>query len=166
LPQLSFHSPVGDLTLFAEDGAIIALEWGWGAAFGETNDQHAPLLREAQSQLNAYFDGARSAFSLPLAPSGTPYRKRVWNALATIAAGYTVSYADLARQIGGSPRSIGGAMGANPIPILIPCHRVVATSGQGGYSGGEGLPTKLFLLALERRTFCLPSTDQPSMEFQ
>jgi methylated-DNA-[protein]-cysteine S-methyltransferase len=146
VPQLSLHSPVGDLTVSEEDGAIVAIDWGWGRDQTET-----PLLLRARAQLHAYFDGELLDFDLPLAPHGTPYRQRVWAALRDIPPGSTSSYLEIARVAGGSPRSVGGANGANPIPIVIPCHRVVATTGIGGYSGGDGLPTKHFLLALEAR---------------
>lgn len=145
MPQLSLHSPVGDLTLTEEDGAIVAIDWGW-----VEQQEATPLLQEARRQLQAYFDGERLGFDLPLAPAGTPYQRRVWQALCEIPPGTTRSYADIARTAGGSPRAVGGANGRNPIPIVIPCHRVVATTGMGGYSGGDGLPTKRFLLALER----------------
>ncbi len=142
------HSPVGDLTLFAEDDAIVALEWGWGSL-----QEPSALLRQAKAALDAYFDGeAMLPANLPLNPGGTPYRRRVWAALRAIPHGQTRSYAEIARVAGGSPRSVGGANAANPIPILIPCHRVLATTGIGGYSGGDGLDTKRLLLALETRT--------------
>lgn len=146
MPQLSLHTPLGDLTLSEEDGRIVALDWGWGR-----DQTPTPLLRRASEQLQAYFDGARLAFDLPLAPEGTPYRRQVWAALQAIPPGQTRTYQDIARLAGGSPRSVGGANGANPIPILIPCHRVVATTGLGGYSGGDGPPTKRYLLDLEAR---------------
>jgi methylated-DNA-[protein]-cysteine S-methyltransferase len=147
MPQLSLHTPLGDLTLSEEDGAIVALDWGRGRDQAET-----PLLRRARDQLQDYFDGTRTAFDLPLAPHGTDFQRRVWDALRTIPAGQTRSYADVAKQVGcRAPRAIGQANGANPIPILIPCHRVVAADGSlGGYSGGEGEATKRHLLALER----------------
>lgn len=142
------HSPVGDLTLFAEDDAIVALEWGWGSV-----QDPSLLLQKAKAALDAYFDGtALLPTDLPLNPGGTAYRQRVWAALQQIPHGQTRSYAEIATQTGGSPRSVGGANAANPIPLLIPCHRVCATTGLGGYSGGDGLPTKEFLLALEKRT--------------
>ena len=91
---------------------------------------------------------------------GSPYRQRVWKALCDIPPGATRTYGDIARVAGGSARSVGGANGANPIPILIPCHRVVAGAGIGGYSGGDGLPTKRYLLALETR---MRQGDLPSL---
>ena len=147
LPQLSLHTPVGDITVSEDDGAIVAIDWGWGRDQTET-----PLLIRARDQLHAYFDGELTEFDLPLAPAGTPYRQRVWAALRQIPPGSTRTYVDIARIAGGSPRSVGGANGANPIPIVIPCHRVVASTGIGGYSGGDGLPTKHFLLSLETRS--------------
>lgn len=146
MPQLSLHTQVGAITVSEEDGQIVALDWGWGRDQGET-----PLLCRARDQLHAYLDGQRLAFDLPLAPQGTPYRQRIWAALRAIPPGETRTYQDIARAAGGSARSVGGANGANPIPILIPCHRVVATRGLGGYSGGDGLPTKRYLLDLETR---------------
>jgi methylated-DNA-[protein]-cysteine S-methyltransferase len=159
VPQLSLHTPVGDLTLSEEDGKIVALDWGWGRDQTET----ATLL-EARRQLHAYFDGELAHFTLPLAPHGTPYCRRVWQALIDIPVGETRSYAGLAATAGGSARSIGRAMATNPIPILIPCHRVVAMAGPGGYSGGDGLPTKRFLLALEHNLAPSPSNAQTRLE--
>jgi methylated-DNA-[protein]-cysteine S-methyltransferase len=144
LPQLSLHTQVGDLTVSEEAGCIVALDWGWGRDQTET-----PLLARACAQLHAYFDGEAIGFDLPLAPAGTGYRQRVWAALCRIPAGEVRTYAEIARQVGGGPRSVGGASASNPIPILIPCHRVVAAGGIGGYSGGDGLRTKRALLALE-----------------
>jgi methylated-DNA-[protein]-cysteine S-methyltransferase len=144
LPQLSLHSPVGDLTISEEDGDIVAVDWGWG------RDQTVtPALERAKTALLDYFDGKPLA-DLPLAPAGTVYRQKVWAALRAIPAGQTRTYIDIAKVAGGSPRSVGGANSKNPIPIFIPCHRVVAVAGLGGYSGGDGLETKQRLLDLER----------------
>jgi methylated-DNA-[protein]-cysteine S-methyltransferase len=144
VPQLSLHSPVGDITVFEEDGAIISLDWGW-----VEQQIHSPILDRARAQIDAYFDGELTSFDLPLAPAGTTYRRSVWQALCEIPYGETRSYLDVARRAGGSARSVGQANGCNPIPLIIPCHRVVATTHIGGYSGGDGLPTKRWLLALE-----------------
>lgn len=138
------HTPVGDITVFEEDGAIVSLDWGW-----VPHQEPAPVLERAREQLEAYFDGALTVFDLALAPAGTPYRRAVWQALCEIPYGETRSYVDIARKAGGSPRSVGQANGRNPIPLIIPCHRVVAVSHIGGYSGGDGLPTKRWLLELE-----------------
>ncbi len=146
MAAISMHSPVGDLTLFAEDEHIVAIEWGWGSI-----QESSPLLIRAKAALDAYFDGEANLPDLPLNPHGTPYRLKVWTALRQIPSGETRSYAEIARVAGGSPRSVGGANAVNPIPILIPCHRVLATTGIGGYSGGEGLETK--------RASCWPSSN-------
>ncbi|GBQ82253.1 O6-methylguanine-DNA methyltransferase [Gluconacetobacter johannae DSM 13595] len=145
MPQLSMHSPLGDLTLSEDDGAIVALDWGWGRDQDETS-----LLVAVRDRLDAYFDGGADPFAdLPLAPYGTAYQQRVWQVLRAIPAGQTRTYRDIAQVAGGSPRSVGQANSVNPIPILIPCHRVVAVQGLGGYSGDGGLDDKLFLLGLE-----------------
>jgi methylated-DNA-[protein]-cysteine S-methyltransferase len=156
VPLLSLHTPVGDLSAAEDDGAIVSVDWGWGRDQDETT-----LLRRAREQLHAYFDGALTEFDLPLAPVGSPYRQRVWRALLAIPYGATRTYLDIMHVAGGSPRSVGGANGANPIPIIIPCHRVVATTGPGGYSGGDGLPTKRALLALENPTGERPVREDP-----
>ena len=148
MPQLSFLTPLGPLTLSEDEGAIVALDWGRGRDQEET-----PLLVMAREQVQDYFDGQRTVFDLPLAPYGTPYQTRVWAARQAIPAGETRSYAQLAASIGSVARAVGQANGCNPIPIIIPCHRVVGAGGAlGGYSGGEGAPTKRYLLDLERRS--------------
>lgn len=112
-----------------------------------------PLARQAVTQLNAWFDDPRAVFDLPLDLNGTPFQRRVWAALQAIPAGETRSYGELARALSSSPRAIGGACRANPLPIIVPCHRVVAGSGMGGYSGataGRMLAIKQWLLQHER----------------
>jgi methylated-DNA-[protein]-cysteine S-methyltransferase len=155
VPQVSLHTPVGDISVSEEDGAIVSLDWGWGSQQSATR-----LLRRARDQLHRYFDGELTTFELPLAPVGSAYQQRVWQALCAIPYGATRTYVDIARVAGGSPRSVGQASGNNPIPIIIPCHRVVLAPGRmtrgaathlGGYSGGDGLDTKRWLLALEAR---------------
>ncbi|MGF1606331.1 MAG: methylated-DNA--[protein]-cysteine S-methyltransferase [Rhodothalassiaceae bacterium] len=145
MPQRSLHTPLGDLTVSQEQDAIVALDWGWGRDQADT-----PLLAEAVAQLQDYFDGRRTAFELPLAPLGTPYQQGIWRALQAIAYGETVSYGALAERLGTAARPVGTACGANPIPILIPCHRVIAKSGAlVNYSGDGGIETKAALLRLE-----------------
>lgn len=147
MPQSSCLTPLGDLTVSEEDGAIVALDWGRGR-----DQTRSPLLDRAIDQIQAYFDGARRDFELPLAPQGTAFQRRLWAALRDIPFGHTRSYAALARGLGSSPRAVGRACGANPIPLLIPCHRVLAAGGGlGGYSGGDGPPTKAWLLAHEQQ---------------
>lgn len=146
MPQLSFHTPLGAVSVSEEDGAIVSLDWGWGR-----DQSGTALLLRAREQLQAYFDGEITGFDLPLAPVGSPYRRRVWAALCAIPYGQTRTYQEIAAAAGGVARSVGGANGANPLPVLIPCHRVVGASGLGGYSGGDGLDTKRHLLSLEAR---------------
>jgi methylated-DNA-[protein]-cysteine S-methyltransferase len=152
MPQLSLHTPLGEVTISEDGGAIVALDWGRG------RDQEAtPLLRDACDQLQDYFDGKRMSFNLPLAPKGSDFQKRVWAALCAIPPGETRSYADIARAISSAPRAVGGANGANPIPLIIPCHRVIAADGSlGGYSGGDGPATKRYLLDHESRALLFP----------
>jgi methylated-DNA-[protein]-cysteine S-methyltransferase len=145
MSSLSFKSPLGDLTVFEEQGQLVSLDWGWVEGGVDT-----PLLRKAQQQLEDYFDGRRHFFDLPLAPNGSSFQKKVWAALQRIAYGTTVTYGSLAQTVDSGPRAIGGACGRNPLPILIPCHRVLAANGSlGGYSGLDGVDTKRFLLSLE-----------------
>ena len=145
MPSLSISSPVGPLTIEEQDDKIVAISWSNGAPRGNGS----PLLDEAARQLQAYFEGERSHFDLPLAPAGSPFEKRVWNAMQKIPYGETRCYGDLAEAIGSAPRAVGGACGKNPIPIVIPCHRVLAKGGMGGYSDQGGLDTKCALLRLE-----------------
>lgn len=110
------------------------------------------LTQDALHQLSAYFKNANHHFTLPLNPIGTPFQQRVWKALLEIPAGTTVTYADLAKKLKTSPRAVGNACRRNPIPIIIPCHRVVAKNHLGGYSGatsGELLDIKKWLLMHE-----------------
>lgn len=147
MPQRSCLTPLGEVTVSEEEGAIVALDWGRGR-----DQARSPVLDAAIAQLQDYFDGRRSDFDLPLAPHGTAFQRRVWEALRAIPPGETRSYGDLARLLGSSARAVGQANGCNPVPLLIPCHRVVASGGAlGGYSGGDGPVTKRWLLDHERR---------------
>lgn len=145
IAYLSFSSPLGPLTLFEDDGCIISLDWG-----EVDGSEQTPLLAAGRDQLDAYFDGERTSFTLPLKPAGTKFQLRVWQALCCIPYGQAKRYGELAASMASSARAIGGACGRNPIPILIPCHRIVAADGRlGGYSGLEGITTKEQLLRLE-----------------
>ena len=145
MPQLSLHTPLGELTISEEAGAIVSLDWGRG------RDQAAtPLLAKARAQLHDWFDGRRPGFDLPLAPCGTAFQRRVWEAMRAVPRGEVTTYGAMAARLGTSARAVGMACGANPIPVLIPCHRVVAAGGAlGGYSGDGGADTKRHLLRLE-----------------
>jgi methylated-DNA-[protein]-cysteine S-methyltransferase len=146
MPSLSLHSPLGPLTIHEEGGSLIALDWCWSRESEETG-----LLALAREQLTAYFDGRLRAFALPLAPAGTGFQHRVWAAMRDIPYGEVRSYGDLAKRLQSSPRAVGTACARNPLPIFIPCHRVVGAGGAlTGYSGGDGLASKRFLLDHER----------------
>jgi methylated-DNA-[protein]-cysteine S-methyltransferase len=144
MPQLSLHSPVGDLTLSEVDGAIVALDWGWGR-----DQQETALLSQARAQLYAYFDEDLQVFDLPLDAVGTEHQKKVYAAMYAIPYGETLTYGAIADDIGSIARAVGTACGSNPIPVIIPCHRVLAGNSLGGYSGDGGLETKTALLRLE-----------------
>lgn len=140
-------SPLGALRLTATEGAIVRLDWAGDAAPGGDT---GPLLDRAARQLAAYFAGTLTCFDLPLTPHGTEHERAVWREMQTIGYGATRSYGEIARMIGSSARAFGTACGRNPIPIIIPCHRVLAAGGGiGGYSGAGGTTTKRRLLALE-----------------
>ena len=110
----------------------------------------APTGNPVAKALQSYFAGAGGAFTLPLKLAGTPFQQRVWAALQAIPYGQTVTYGQLAQQLGSSPRAVGGAVGANPVPIVVPCHRVMGASGAlTGFSGGSGVATKVQLLQIE-----------------
>ena len=143
--QLSMHTPVIDITISELEGSIIALDWGWSPF-----QVPSPLLMEAKRQLDAYFDGDLTKFELPLEPMGTAHQQKVWQAMIDIPYGQTDTYGNLAKTIGSAAQPVGTACGRNPIPIIIPCHRVLASGGgMGGFSGDGGLYTKRALLVLE-----------------
>ena len=150
----AIDSPIGSLRIAANDAGLCMIgfpkpqrdltlpaDWREGAH---------PLIDLARTQLGEYFDGRRRDFDLPLAPAGTPFQRRVWQALADIPFGQTRSYAQLAATIGQptAMRAVGAANGRNPLPIVVPCHRVIGADGSLTGFGG-GLPTKQFLLRLE-----------------
>ena len=141
-----FESPIGRLKLCADGDGLCALRF---AAAGEEMDA-APVLLQAERELKEYFAGRRTAFSVPLSMHGTPFQMEVWAALRAIPYGETRSYGELARRIGrpGACRAVGMANHVNPLPILVPCHRVVGADGHlTGYAGG--LDVKKYLLELE-----------------
>ena len=145
MTQLSFHSPIGDLTLSSEDGAIVALDWGWARDQGTS-----ALLENARAQVMDYLNGTRRGFDLPLVPMGTEFQKKVWKAMLAIPYGKTQSYGEIAAKLKSGARAVGAACGRNPIPIIIPCHRILGSGGAlGGYTGEGGADTKRWLLTLE-----------------
>ncbi len=147
-------SPVGELTLTAEGdrltGVILRGQRGEERLLPrEGREEETPVLARARRWLERYFAGERPhPRELPLAPRGTAFQRRVWRELETLSPGETVTYGELARRVGSSPRAVGRAVGANPLSIIVPCHRVVGAGGRlTGYAGG--LERKQFLLELE-----------------
>lgn len=148
-------TPRNDLSLgiIADDDAIASIDF---LPRTPACSSSTALAREIVRQFDAYFAGPRGfSFDLPLATNGTAYQRKVWSALRAIPAGRTLSYGELARQLGSAPRAIGGACRGNPVPIVIPCHRVLSADGRlGGFMGrvGEGpeLGIKAWLLDHER----------------
>ena len=142
-------TPLGKLTIACNKQALISIDFGEVKSEYSLEPQH-PILLITQEQLNRYFAGKLKKFDIPLDPQGTLFQKAVWNALLEIPYGETISYGDVAKKIGNpkSVRAVGQANNKNPIPIIIPCHRVVGKDGSlVGYGGG--LDIKKFLLALE-----------------
>jgi methylated-DNA-[protein]-cysteine S-methyltransferase len=148
-------SPVGRLRLIASQDALVGIwfEHGRDAARSALWLTRSPssVIDLARAQLAEYFDGQRQAFELPLDPRGTEFQRRVWQCLLKIPYGSTTTYGALARELGdaGASRAVGLANGSNPLPIVIPCHRVIGANGTLTGFGG-GLPTKAALLDLER----------------
>jgi methylated-DNA-[protein]-cysteine S-methyltransferase len=148
-------SPLGPLLLVADEAGLRQIHFVNGRRPAKPEpewQEDATLLQEPIRQLRAYFAGDLETFDLPLAPEGTPFQLKVWKLLCDIPYGETISYGELARRIGNpkASRAVGLANGSNPIPIIIPCHRVIGSNGKlTGYGGG--LPIKEKLLALERR---------------
>jgi methylated-DNA-[protein]-cysteine S-methyltransferase len=142
---IGFESPIGPLAVFERDGSIVAVSWNKPKTETET-----PLLAAAKAQLDGYFFCGLRRFELALAPEGSDFERRVWQAMLEIPYGQTRSYGEIANALGGTARDVGAACGRNPIPILIPCHRVMGAGGTlVGYSGGKGTETKQALLVLE-----------------
>jgi methylated-DNA-[protein]-cysteine S-methyltransferase len=149
------ESPIGKLLLVSSERGLAQI-WFEGKVHRAPLDarphENSTALRETVRQLRAYFAGELETFELDLAPEGTPFQQKVWSELLNIPFGETISYGELARRIGNpnASRAVGLANGSNPIPIIIPCHRVIGSNGKlTGYGGG--LPIKEKLLALEKR---------------
>ncbi len=142
---LSVSTPVGVLTLSGDDTAITGLRWG-----GEQISDLA-ALREGARQIAAYFDGRLTRFDLPLRVEASAFQQSVCAAMQTIPMGETRTYGDLARDLGCSAQAVGRGCGGNPIPVIIPCHRVMGAGGRlVGFSGAGGVETKVALLRHEQ----------------
>ncbi len=155
----TIDSPIGPLTLVAAAGELQEIHFpntGEVGADVGPDDPTEPVIVDAARQLGEYFDGNRQAFDLPLRPLGTPFQLEAWWGLTTIPYGETVSYGEQARRLGhdGKARAVGAANGRNPLPIVLPCHRVVGSDGSLVGFGG-GLATKAWLLHHERQVLGL-----------
>lgn len=150
------ESPIGKLKLVASDKGLVAILWEKDSPrrvrLSELHaDEQDSVLVETKLQLGEYFAGKRKTFSIPLDMRGTPFQKDVWTALLAIPFGETRSYGQLAKQLGNprASRAVGAANGRNPVSIIVPCHRVIGSSGKlTGFAGG--LEAKANLLSLER----------------
>jgi methylated-DNA-[protein]-cysteine S-methyltransferase len=143
-PTAGLLTPTGPFWVQAQDGAIIRA--GWGKAPAHTDD---PILTQALTEIAAYFAGSLTQFSVPLNPQVTGFQFTFLHALIAIPFGETRTYGQLAKHLNTPAQAIGQACGANPIPLLIPCHRVLGATTLGGYSGGQGVETKIALLKHE-----------------
>ena len=145
----SISSPVGAVSVYARGGSIVYLEMGKAAA---PNDSRSPIVEKALLQLGDYFEGRTEVLDFSVAPEGTDFQRSVWAEIAKIGFGETTTYANIAAKIGKpkAARAVGGAVGSNPVALVIGCHRVMGSSGKiTGFSGGDGIPTKRWLLAHE-----------------
>jgi methylated-DNA-[protein]-cysteine S-methyltransferase len=140
----TLQTPFGRLSIEATDTHITALHWKTGRGEVET-----PLLAEAVRQLEAYFERRLTRFDLPLAPKGSPFEQQVFAAMQAIPFGETRTYGEIAKALDAMPQPVGQACGANPIPVIIPCHRITASDGLGGFSAPGGVETKVALLKHE-----------------
>ncbi len=148
---IAFKSPIGIIRIFEGNGKVTAIDIA--ATGAKVTSNPSALLKTAQKELEAYFDGKLTKFSFPMdISSGTEFQRSVWKEIQKIKFGQVKTYQDIAKAIGKplAARAVGGAVGSNPIPLAIGCHRVLGASGKiTGYSGGKGLPTKRVLLDLE-----------------
>jgi methylated-DNA-[protein]-cysteine S-methyltransferase len=149
MPQRTIETPVGPIRLTSASDRLETIHIDAAPAPDLAGDE--ALLDEAEAQLIAYFAGERESFDLPMAPSPTPRGAMLRDAICSIPPGQTMTYGALAQRIGSGARAIGQACARNPLPIIVPCHRIVASNGLGHYSGGRGLVTKSWLLAHESK---------------
>ncbi len=148
--QAVMPSPVGTLAIRFCGERLCAIGFSWEEA--EVEPANSPLLQQVRTQLEDYFRDSHSPFRLPLETVGTPFQQQVWQRLQSIPVGQVVTYGELASELGSSPRAVGNACRRNPIPLVIPCHRVVSASGIGGFSGSRStrqLDVKQWLLRHE-----------------
>lgn len=140
----TLDTPIGRIGIAERDRRIVRLLWQ-----AEDEGERTPVLEHGLAQLAAYFAGTLDAFDLPLDPGGTAFQQQVYARMQAIPRGETRTYGEIATMLGAMPQPVGQACGSNPIPIIIPCHRVVASDGLGGFSAPEGIEMKVKLLRLE-----------------
>ncbi|QBF32993.1 methylated-DNA--[protein]-cysteine S-methyltransferase [Thalassococcus sp. S3] len=142
--MITVQTQFGQLGIGEDDGAITRVVWG-----GADKGPPTPLLEKAASQMRAYDAGTLERFDLPLRVEGSEFQKAVCQKMLEIPFGHTRTYGDIAKELGAMPQAVGGACGGNPIPIVIPCHRVMGAKGLTGFSGAGGVETKVSLLRHE-----------------
>ena len=162
-------SPIGRIEIVGNGEAIVSLSIERDGALpdDELPERSDPILDRAVAQLEEYFAGHRRDFDLPISLAGTAFQLAVWEQLVALDWGEVVSYGDLGQATGRATagRAVGGAVGANPIPIIVPCHRVLGSDGRiTGYSGGEGIPTKAWLLTHEGIAHSVPASARPASD--
>jgi methylated-DNA-[protein]-cysteine S-methyltransferase len=148
---IPYEAPIGRLVLECDGDVLVGIWLPHERRHARNDATHdvPTVLKETASQLDEYFAGERTDFDVPMELDGTDFQREVWAELSRIPYGKTVSYGEVARRVGrpNGPRAVGQANGRNPIPVIVPCHRVLASNGIGGYGGG--LKVKRALLALE-----------------
>lgn len=154
LPLRRFESPIGRIEIVGDGTAVVSLsiETSGRLPHDELPEHGDAIVDRAAAQLEQYFAGTRRDFDVPVSLPGTPFQRAIWAELSALGFGEVVSYGELGQATGrpSAGRAVGGAVGANPVPIIVPCHRVLGSSGMiTGYSAGEGIPTKSWLLTHE-----------------
>ena len=162
-------SPIGRIEIVGNGEAIVSLSIERDGSLPDDDqpERSDPILDRAVAQLEEYFAGHRRDFDLPISLAGTAFQLAVWEQLVALDWGEVVSYGELGQATGRATagRAVGGAVGANPIPIIVPCHRVLGSDGRiTGYSGGDGIPTKAWLLEHEGIAHSIPASARPSSE--
>jgi len=149
--SITFKSPIGLIRVFESNGKVTSIDLAVSGS--KETSSTSPMLVQAKKEIDSYFSGTLTKFTMPVdLTKGTPFQRAVWKEISKIKFGEVKTYADIARAIGKplAARAVGGAVGSNPVPLVIGCHRVLGSSGKiTGYSGGKGLPTKRVLLKLE-----------------
>jgi len=162
-------SPIGRLEVARDGEAVVELAIERDGLLPHDELPEAPdaITQQAAAELGEYFAGTRVDFEVPVRATGTEFQRAIWEGISGLAFGETATYGDLGRATGRATagRAVGGAVGANPVPLLIPCHRVLGSDGTiTGYSGGEGIPTKAWLLAHEGIAHRVPRTSAAAPE--